>query len=405
MKPGRQRGTACYRGENDHSNVQRGGHRGSAHGKEARNVISSICTSTCCPGVDDGARDEAAALAHARRLAAEGVRDVTVTPHVNRLLAARGRHHPGARRRARRRCSTSTASGCACAPAASSTPAHARTLSDAELELIAQGPPGSRWLLRRGARSAASTTSSPPTARRSQGAASARSSRTPSAPQGAGEPAGIAGAAQRCSTPAPSPRSTSARCSATTGCAVQETAVTLLRSGLAYVIASDGHPGTRDHTLALGFVLAQRAGASSVQAWRLTQANPRFLLTHGIPRRPRRRRPRRSSSRSTDRRRADQGRAPDVRAARRRGALRPRSRPRCSLRPGLARRSPGRRLRGALVHDPRGHLYRELAASWSDSHAASHQRRAALEVKILIARGRVHRLVTEMRGFAAESFP
>ena len=53
-----------------------------------------------------------------------------------------------------------------------------------------------------------------------------------------------------------------------------------------YVIASDGHPGTRDHTLALGFVLAQRAGASSVQAWRLTQANPRFLLTHGIPQAP-----------------------------------------------------------------------------------------------------------------------
>jgi protein-tyrosine phosphatase len=59
--------------------------------------------------------------------------------------------------------------------------------------------------------------------------------------------------------------------------------VALLRSGLAYVIASDGHPGTRDHTVALGFVLAQRAGASSTQAWRLTQDNPRFLLIHGIP--------------------------------------------------------------------------------------------------------------------------
>ena len=74
----------------------------------------------------------------------------------------------------------------------------------------------------------------------------------------------------------------------------------LLRNGLAYLIASDGHPGTRDHTLALGFVLAQRAGASSVQAWRLTQANPRFLLTHGIPQAPRLRRRPRSSSRSTD---------------------------------------------------------------------------------------------------------
>ena len=68
------------------------------------------------------------------------------------------------------------------------------------------------------------------------------------------------------------------------GLEIQETAVALLRSGLAYVIASDGHPGMRDHTVALGFVLAQRAGASSIQAWRLTQDNPRFLLLHGIPR-------------------------------------------------------------------------------------------------------------------------
>ena len=32
------------------------------------------------------------------------------------------------------------------------------------------------------------------------------------------------------------------------GLRVQETAVALLRCGLAYVIASDGHPGTREHT-------------------------------------------------------------------------------------------------------------------------------------------------------------
>jgi protein-tyrosine phosphatase len=67
------------------------------------------------------------------------------------------------------------------------------------------------------------------------------------------------------------------------GLSVQETAVHLLRSGLAYVIASDGHPGSRSQTLRLGFELAMRAGASSIQAWRLTQANPRFLLHQGIP--------------------------------------------------------------------------------------------------------------------------
>ena len=70
------------------------------------------------------------------------------------------------------------------------------------------------------------------------------------------------------------------------GLRVQECAASLLRHGLAHVIASDGHPGTREHTQQLGLVLALRAGASSVQAWRLTQANPRFLLAHGIPRVP-----------------------------------------------------------------------------------------------------------------------
>jgi protein-tyrosine phosphatase len=57
----------------------------------------------------------------------------------------------------------------------------------------------------------------------------------------------------------------------------------LVRSGLAYALASDGHPGTRTHTLAAGLPLAMAAGASPVHAWQLTQANPRFLLRHGLP--------------------------------------------------------------------------------------------------------------------------
>ena len=41
-------------------------------------------------------------------------------------------------------------------------------------------------------------------------------------------------------------------------------------------------PGTREQTLRLGFDLAIRAGASSVQAWRLTQDHPRTLLRAGM---------------------------------------------------------------------------------------------------------------------------
>jgi len=66
------------------------------------------------------------------------------------------------------------------------------------------------------------------------------------------------------------------------GLDAQEIAVDLVRHGRAYCLASDGHPGTREHTQQLGFHLLIRAGASSVQAYRLTQSNPRFLLLQGL---------------------------------------------------------------------------------------------------------------------------
>ncbi|HEY7966875.1 MAG TPA: CpsB/CapC family capsule biosynthesis tyrosine phosphatase [Solirubrobacteraceae bacterium] len=232
------------------------------------------------PGVDDGAADEHAALEHARRLACEGVRDVTATPHINgffpleiasipqrveQLAAALAedgigvRVHTGGELDAR----------------------HARSLGDADLETIAQGPPGSRWLLVeapfRGIDEEFAADCDALAARgfgivlahpeRARGAETARGHAALRALLEAGALAQV----NVCSL------------LGNNGLTVQETAVSLLRNGLAYVIASDGHPGTRDHTLALGFVLAQRAGASSVQAWRLTQANPRFLLVNGIP--------------------------------------------------------------------------------------------------------------------------
>jgi hypothetical protein len=58
----------------------------------------------------------------------------------------------------------------------------------------------------------------------------------------------------------------------------------LVRDGLAHVLASDGHGGARRDTLAAGPAAARRAGASALRASHLTEANPRFLLEHGIPR-------------------------------------------------------------------------------------------------------------------------
>ena len=69
----------------------------------------------------------------------------------------------------------------------------------------------------------------------------------------------------------------------------EQAATRLVRDGLAYVLASDGHGGTRrDHTLAAGPAAAARAGASALRSRQLTGANPRFLLAHGIPAGPQR---------------------------------------------------------------------------------------------------------------------
>lgn len=235
------------------------------------------------PGVDDGAADEAAALTHARRLAAEGVRDVTVTPHINdhwRFEIATIPERVGALAELLAEQSI----GVRVRPGGELDARYARRLRDDELELIAQGPAGSRWLLVeapfRGLDEAFAADCAA-LLERGFGAVIAHPERAAAA----GEPAGVDALRRLLANGAVAQINV---CSllGNHGLAVQETAVNLLRSGLAYVIASDGHPGTRDHTVALGFVLAQRAGGSSVQAWQLTQANPRFLLTHGIPQAP-----------------------------------------------------------------------------------------------------------------------
>jgi len=232
------------------------------------------------PGVDDGAQDEGAAIAFARRLAAEGVRDVVATPHVNSYWPL-DVHTIPARVDALNRALRERGIGVRVRPGGELDARRARNLADDELELIAHGPDDGRWLLVeapfRGIDDefAADVEA---LAGRGFGAVIAHPERAAVGEDPAPLRALLAGGAVAqvnvCSL------------LGNNGIAIQETAVRLLRRGLAYVIASDGHPGTREATQALGFVLAVRAGASSVQAWRLTQANPRFLLDHGIPTAP-----------------------------------------------------------------------------------------------------------------------
>jgi protein-tyrosine phosphatase len=233
------------------------------------------------PGIDDGARTLEAALAHARRLDAEGVREVACTPHVKRdefpgvvleelprRVAALQRAIADAGLRVRVHRGGELAARDALA------------LSPRELELIAQGPRAARWLLLE-CPFAGLDDEFEAAARRLAGLGYGLLLAHPERSEGVAadgwprlEALRADGALLQVNV-----------CSllGNHGLAAQEIAAGLVRRGFPYCLASDGHPGTREHTLQLGFHLLIRAGASSVQAWRLTQANPRFLLRAGTP--------------------------------------------------------------------------------------------------------------------------
>ena len=54
----------------------------------------------------------------------------------------------------------------------------------------------------------------------------------------------------------------------------------LVRQGLVFCLASDGHPGTRETTLDRGHDAVARLGADGA---RITGENPRLLLLDGVP--------------------------------------------------------------------------------------------------------------------------
>jgi protein-tyrosine phosphatase len=229
------------------------------------------------PGLDDGAATMEETLRHARRLHAEGVRDVACTPHVKRA------HFPGihlnelaqAREEAQR---TIEAEGLGVRLHPGGELAHqdALVLPPQQLRHIAQGPAGARWLLLECPFAGIEDDFVEATQRLSNlgyGLLLAHPERA----DGGHEhlwPLVEAGALLQVNV-----------CSllGNHGLDIQETAADLVRRGLAYCLASDGHPGSREHTLQLGFHLLLAAGASSAQAYRLTQSNPRFLLHQGIP--------------------------------------------------------------------------------------------------------------------------
>ncbi len=228
--------------------------------------------------MDDGARTEEESLAYVRRLAAEGVREIVATPHIcaDRHVDV---HDIGPRVDALQRAIDAMGLGVRVYPGGEIHPSRGPSLTSAELELLAQGPPGARWLLvepRFAGFDAEFSELTSELRARGYGVLIAHPERAhgvlddDAAHLMAEVRSGSLLQVNVCSLLGQH------------GLEIQETAVEVLRRGLAFALASDAHPGHRGHTLRLGFELAVLAGGSSVQAWRLTQANPRALLRTGL---------------------------------------------------------------------------------------------------------------------------
>jgi protein-tyrosine phosphatase len=234
------------------------------------------------PGLDDGAATLDDALVHARRLDAAGVSDVACTPHVK--AAAFPAVRPAelsVRVEALRAAIAGEGLGVRVHRGGEVAHPDALRLATAELELVAQGPGGARWILLEcpfagldaGFMAAAQRLTD-----LGYGLVLAHPERAAGVLSGEGrvrlEALRSCGALLQVNVCSLAGRH---------GADVQAIATALVGGGAAFCLASDGHPGTREHTLALGRYLLLRAGVSARQARRLTEANPGSLLRSGMP--------------------------------------------------------------------------------------------------------------------------
>ena len=229
------------------------------------------------PGLDDGAATMADTLAHARRLEAAGVHDVACTPHVKRLDFP----HIDLAELAGRRAEAQRAideEGIRVRLHGGGELAHedALALGEDDLERIAQGPPSGRWLLLETPFEGVRHDFVEAAERLwdlGYGVLIAHPERSAAIPGADGRIRSLIA------------RGALVQANATSllgrhGPAARAGAERLLREGLVWCLASDGHPGTRDDTLDRGDEAAARLG---VDGARLTRDNPRTLLLDGAP--------------------------------------------------------------------------------------------------------------------------
>jgi protein-tyrosine phosphatase len=257
-----------------------GGHRRSA-GKD-RDMSHVDLHLHLLPGVDDGPADEAAGLLHVERMARDGVKDAVVTPHVGhpQYPIDLSTVHP--RTRALQAAIDAAGLDLRLHPGGEIHPGGAARLGRDDLDVIAHGPPGARWVLLEVPFAGIDTAFLDACRHVRQhgfGLLIAHPERAAGfLAEGHRALAGEIAAGALLQVNA---------CSllGRQGPEAHAGAARLVREGHAYVIASDGHGGNpgREHTLAAGAPAAAAAGVSALRCRQLTEANPRFLLEHGIP--------------------------------------------------------------------------------------------------------------------------
>ena len=114
------------------------------------------------PGVDDGPPDLTASLIHAEKLALHGVHEATVTPHVGVPWFPLDVATLPERTRALQAELDAAGIELRLHPGGEIYAAGATALSAAELDVIAHGPPGARWVCSRCRSRVSTRPSSPP---------------------------------------------------------------------------------------------------------------------------------------------------------------------------------------------------------------------------------------------------
>lgn len=232
------------------------------------------------PGLDDGARTMGEAVGYARRLDAERIRDVACTPHVKRAdFPAVDLSELAERRADVQRALDDDGLDVRLHPGGELAHGDALELDERELELIAQGPAHAPWLLLECPFEGLDDEFDVAAGRLTE--------------LGFGlllaHPERVAGGLERLRPWLEAGALLQVNVSSLLGNhgpRARETGARLVRNGFVYCLASDGHPGTREDTLELGFHVLTRNGASALQALRLMQSNPGFLLRDGNPRLP-----------------------------------------------------------------------------------------------------------------------